>query len=152
MKPKLIVVIACFCMLSCKQKSNIEELLAGKEYKYWIQVSKHGIDTVLVYLDRISYYDREYKSLGYFYNNRFKEFYMPEFDDVFYYPYWKLINDTIIDVRGCLLHIKTLTETDLILKVPCNGKVYHYKAAPLEIIPKEYQCVQPIPKALQFID
>ena len=149
MKSKLIVIIACFCMLSCKQKSDIEELLAGKEYKYWIKVPQNWEDSAW---NHVSYYDREYKSLGYFYNNYSKEFYMPEFDDVFYYPYWKLINDTILDEGGLLLRIKTLTETDLILENPCNGKINHYKATPLEIIPKEYQCVQPIPKALQFID
>jgi len=146
MKSKLIVIIVCFCMFSCKQKSDVEELLAGKEYKYWIKIPKNESDTILYH---VSYYDREYKSLGYFYNNYLKKFYMPEFDDVFYYPYWKLINDTILDEGGLLLRIKTLTETDLILKDPCNAVLYHYKAAPLEIIPKKYQCVQPIPEELQ---
>jgi len=145
MKSTFIIIVICFCIFSCKQKPDREELLAGKEYKYWVQVPKNEMDSMT---NRISYFDREYKNLGYFYSTILKKFYMPEFDDVFYYPTWHFINDTIIDIGTGLCRIKVLTETEFIYDF--RGTEFHYKVAPMEMIPKEYQSVQSIPKELQF--
>lgn len=99
---------------------------------------------------RVSYYDREHKNIGYWYHTIFKRFYLPEFDDVLYYPSWKFINDTIIDIGTRFYLIKELTETDFVIEDSCSGRTFHYKAAPLEIIPPEYQKVQEIPRELRI--
>lgn len=122
---------------------NKEELLAGKEYKYWIEI---GGDSTLKHVD---YFDRSNVNMQYWYNNVKKKFYLSEFDDVLYYPTWKFINDTLIDIRTDTCIIKKLTETDFVYLSLFFGKEFHYQVAPLEIIPEEYRKAQEVPEILR---
>ena len=152
MKIKNILFISVLCFISCTQKTtctqkpNKEYLLAGEQYKYWIQIPSDDADTILY---RVLYFDREYKSLDYWYNAWYQKFYMGEFDDVFYYPTWLFINDTIMDLRTGLCRIKVLNEMEFAYEF--RGKTYQYKPAPLDIIPEEYRKIQPLPKVLQSL-
>ena len=67
MRNILIVLITCVVIFSCRQEPSKEELLAGKEYKYWIDVSKPKEGS-----RRIEYFDRKHINLGYryYYKNR----------------------------------------------------------------------------------
>ena len=143
MKSIFVIIIICFCFISCNHIKKKEELLAGKEYKYWAIVPNNRVDSVY---NQIIYYDREGKTLIYSYNIIKDTFYMPKFYDVLYAPYWYLIDDKTLNEGGVHYRIIKLTEKDLVILF--RGKEVHYRAAPMEIIPKEYQCVQPLPKAL----
>lgn len=143
MRKILIVVITCFVIFSCKQKSSKEELLAGKEYKYWIDVSKPKEGS-----RRIEYFDRKNINLGYRYYYKNRIFHMPKFSDCLYNPNWKFENDSIINIGGDKCKILKLTETEFIFVSSWRDK-FHYKVAPKEIIPKEYQKYQEVPDALK---
>ena len=143
---KIIIFISVICFISCTQKPNREDLLAGEQYKYWIEIPYDDVDTILY---RVLYFDREYKSLGYWYNAVSQKFYMPEFDDMLYHPTWHFINDTIIDFRTELCRIKTLNDMEFVYEF--RGKINKYKSAPLDIIPEKYKKIQPLPEALQSL-
>ena len=149
---KILLFISVLCFISCTQKTtctqnpNKEYLLAGEQYKYWIEIPYYDADTVSY---DVLYFDREYKSLSYRYNTRYQKFYMPEFDDMFYYPTWYFINDTIIDFRTELCRIRVLNEMEFTFEF--RSEIYRYKSAPLDIIPEEYRKIQPLPKALQSL-
>ena len=143
MRNILIVIITSVVIFSCRQEPSNEELLAGKEYKYWIEVSEKVEGS-----RKIAYFDRKHIQLGYFYNDKKKHFFMEKLQDALYNPSWKFENDSIINIGGDKCKILKLTETEFIFVSHWRDK-FHYKVAPKEIIPKEYQKYQEVPDALK---
>ena len=145
MKNILIVLITCVVVFSCRQEPSKEELLAGKEYKYWIDASENVEGP-----RKIAYFDRKHIRLGYYYYDKKKHFFMEKLQDALYNPSWKFENDSIINIGGEKCKILKLTETEFsFVSDPPYRFNRHYKVAPKEIIPKEYQKYQEVPDALK---
>jgi hypothetical protein len=140
-----MIIIICICFSSCFQQPNKEELLAGKEYKYWVNMENNNR-----IFKRISYFDRGNNTIYYHYSLERKErFYLPDLDDVLYHPFWSILNDSTIIITGDTCKIIKLTKTDFIYRSTSSNKEFHFQVAPSNIIPEKFRKVQPLPEALK---
>jgi hypothetical protein len=131
----LFLTMLVTLVTACSKDGEMEYLVAGNEYKYWIST-----DTTKS--DRVFYFDRKGTFLVFFIHYYTKKFYMIKHDDLVYSNTWKLVNDSIVELdkqHGIILALTpklfaTKSESGLLILV----------AAPDSIIPKEFQKIQKI--------
>lgn len=140
-----LLVIAI--LVSCNkqsEKSRIEDILASNDFKYWIVVPKTSEESVLI---RIIYFDRDHFSLALFYSTKMNKILEPEFDDVFYDPYWEVVNDSIVNIGGLNYKINVLTKDSMLLV--SNSNIINLHSVPMDLIPIGQQKRMTMPEILR---
>jgi len=142
-------MILIFSLMSCVGKSikkTNEYLLAGDEYKYWIRL--HPSEDPGNANKRISYFDRQFTNLVFWYDTIDNKIHQDKIGDVLYRPYWRFINDSTFDQGGDYCKIITLNDTLLVFESAHAG-LLAYKSIPIDSLPINYRKVQEIPKGLR---